>query len=130
MTSAEVRAAQQEPRSTPYTFSSGLTARAHPAIAWLRGALVLAIAAQMITVSALNSADPLTVSWSSLLLGIAPAPLAALAVLAPTGYRKPAIVLALVVLVVAIIGGIKHTGLFFVPELAVLLVATFKAWTE
>ena len=50
---------------------------APPSWAWRRAALFLAGAAQLITISALNSADPLPVTWASLLLAIAPAPLAA-----------------------------------------------------
>jgi hypothetical protein len=36
----------------------------------------------------------------------------------------------LAVLVAGIIGGITHTGLFFVPALVVLAVGTAKLWTE
>jgi len=46
-------------------------AAASPSLAWLKGALLLAGAAQLITISALTSADPLAVTWSSLLLAIA-----------------------------------------------------------
>jgi hypothetical protein len=109
-----------KPGTSAYTRTSGIKPTAQPAIAWLRGALVAAIAAQLITISALTSADPLTVSWSSLWLAIVPAPAAALAVLAPRNLTRPAIVLDLVLLIVGIVGGITHTGLFFVPELLVL----------
>jgi hypothetical protein len=118
------------PETTAYTYTSGMKATSHPSIAWRRGALVLAIAAQLITISALTSADPLTVSWAALLLAISPAPLCALAVLAPHQYVKPASVLAIVVLLVGIIGGVTHTGLFFLPELGVLAYATRKAGAE
>jgi hypothetical protein len=47
-------------------------APAPPSWPWRRGALILAGAAQLITISALTSADPLAVTWSSLLLAIAP----------------------------------------------------------
>jgi len=57
---------------------------ASPSWPWLRAALVLAGAAQLITISAVYSADPLAVSWPAPLLAIAPAPLAAFAV-APVG---------------------------------------------
>jgi hypothetical protein len=117
---------ETRPGTTAYTYSSGIRPLAQPAIAWLRGALVLAIAAQLITVSALTSADPLTASWAALWLAIAPAPVAALAVLAPKRFTRPAIVLDIVVLVVGIVGGITHTGLFFVPELAVLVYAMVR----
>jgi hypothetical protein len=112
---------ESRPGSTAYTYSSGIRPLAQPAIAWLRGGLVLSIAAQMITVSALKSADPLTASWAALWLAIAPAPVAALAVLAPQRFTRMAIVLDIVVLVVGIVGEITHTGLFFVPALAVVV---------
>ena len=56
---------------------------APPSWPWRRAALLLAGAAQLITISALVSADPMAVTWSSLLLAIAPAPLAAAAAFAP-----------------------------------------------
>jgi hypothetical protein len=123
------------PGSTAYTYTSGMRAIEHPAISWLRGALVLAIAGQLITISALTSADPLSVTWSALWLGIAPAPVAAFPVLASAVLRRPElvrplIVLDAVVLVVGIIGGILHTGVYFVPELIVLAIAAVKAWRE
>jgi hypothetical protein len=118
---------ETRPGTTAYTYSSGIRPLAHPSIAWLRGALVAAIAAQVITVSALNSPNfPLAASWASLWLAIAPAPLAAVAVLAPKRFTRPAIVLDMVVLLVGIVGGITHTGLFFVPEFAVLVYAMVR----
>jgi len=47
---------------------------------WRRVALFLAGAAQLITISALVGADPIPATWSSLLLAVAPAPLAVAAV--------------------------------------------------
>jgi hypothetical protein len=118
---------ETRPGTTAYTYSSGIRALQQPAIAWLRGALVLAIAAQLITVSALNSPRyPLVANWATLLMAIAPAPLAALTVLAPKRFTRAAILLDIVVLVVGIVGGITHTGLFFVPELAVLVYAMVR----
>ena len=52
----------------------------HP---WLRGAFLLAGAAQLITISALLSVDPLANTWYSLLLAIAPVLLCATAAFAP-----------------------------------------------
>jgi hypothetical protein len=137
---------QTKPGTTAYTYSTGIKPSAQPSLAWLRGALVLAIGAQLITISALASADPLTVSWAALLLGIAPAPLAALPVLAalpwlapkqlapkqlaPKQYVRPAVILDGVVLVVGIIGGVTHTGLFFLPELAVLVFGAVQLFRE
>jgi len=118
------------PDTSVYTNTSGLKPTAHPGIAWRRGALVLAIGAQLITLSALTSADPLAVSWAALLLAISPAPLCALAVLVPRQYVKPASILAIVVLLVGIIGGVTHTGLFFVPALGILAYATRKDQAE
>ena len=56
---------------------------APPSWPWRRAALFLAGAAQLITISALVRADPIPATWSSLLLAVAPAPLAA-AVFAPS----------------------------------------------
>ena len=97
---------------------------------WRRGAFLLAAAAQLITISALTSADPLAVTWSSLLLAIAPAPLAALAAFAPARVARPAAAVAVVVLVAGIVGGILHTGLFFLPALIALTVGTVMLWGE
>src|SRR6266849_2818383 len=82
---------------------------APPSWAWLRGALILAGAAQLITISAVNSADPLAVTWWSLLLAIAPAPLAAAAAFAPAPASRLAAAAGVLILVAGIAGGILHT---------------------
>ena len=105
-------------------------APAPPSWAWRRGALILAGAAQLITISALTSADPLAVTWASLLLAIAPAPLAAATAFAPAPVNRLAAVIAVLVLVAGAAGGIVHTGLFFVPALVVLAVGSVKLWRE
>jgi hypothetical protein len=105
-------------------------APAPPSWAWRRGALILAGAAQLITISALNSADPLAVTWWSLLLAIAPAPLAAAAAFSPAPLNRLAAVTGVLVLAAGIAGGIMHLGLFFVPALVVLAVGTVKLWRE
>ncbi len=43
---------------------------------WRRATLLASVAAQMITIGALESADPIPASWTALLLGVAPALLA------------------------------------------------------
>jgi len=92
--------------------------------------MLLAGAAQLITISALLSAEPLAVTWWSLLLAIAPAPLAAAATLAPARLNLLAAVAGVVVIIAGIAGGILHIGLFFVPALVVLAVGTVKLWRE
>jgi len=92
--------------------------------------MLLAGAAQLITISALLSAEPLAVTWWSLLLAIAPAPLAAAATLAPARLNLLAAVAGVVVMIAGIAGGILHIGLFFVPALVVLAVGTVKLWRE
>ena len=110
------------------TTSTGLAARRprtttlSPRRPWLLGALLLAAGAQLITISALLSADPLAVTWWSLLLAIAPAPLAALAAFAPATVARAAAAAAIVILVAGIVGGILHTGLLFLPALVVLVI--------
>lgn len=103
---------------------------APPSWAWRRAALFLAGAAQLITISALISSDPLAVTWASLLLAIAPAPLAAVAAFAPAPVNGLAAVIAVLVLVAGIVGSILPTGLFFVPALVVLAVGGVKLWRE
>jgi len=110
--------------------ASPLLAPAPPSWPWRRGALILAGAAQLITISALTSADPLAVTWWSLLLAIAPALLAAAAAFAPVPLSKLAAVAGVVVLIAGIAGGILHIGLFFVPALVVLAVGGVKLWRE
>jgi hypothetical protein len=97
---------------------------------WLRTALILAGAAQLITISALVSADPLAATWSSLLLATAPAPLAAVTAFAPAPVAKPAAVIAVLVLAAGIAGAVLHTGLFFVPAFVVLIVGGLRLWGE
>jgi hypothetical protein len=96
-----------------------------------RGALILAGAAQLITISALNGSYPPAVTWSSLLLAIAPAPLAAVAAFAPARIvRLAAAVVGVVVLVAGMAGGIGLIGVFFIPAAVVLAVAAVKLWRE
>jgi hypothetical protein len=95
---------------------------ASPGRLGLRGALLLAGAAQLITISALVSADPLAATWSALLLAIAPAPVAATMLLVRPPASRLAVIATGAVLVVGIVGGITHTGLFFLPALISLVV--------
>ena len=83
---------------------------APPSWPWRRAALFLAGAAQLITISALVSADPIPATWSSLLLAVAPAPLAAAAAFAPAPVNLLAAVAGIAVLVAGIAGQITHTG--------------------
>ena len=72
-----------------------ITSSAPPTWPWRWTALILAVAAQLITISALVSADPIAATWSSLLLATAPAALAAAAAFAPAAVsRLAAVVLA------------------------------------
>lgn len=93
---------------------------APPSWPWRRAALFLAGAAQLITISALVGVDPPPVTWSSVLLAIAPAPLAAVAAFAPAPVNRLAAVVGVLVLVAGIAGAWPHTGLFFVPALVAL----------
>jgi hypothetical protein len=103
---------------------------APPSWPWRRAVLFLAGAAQLITISALVSADPIIATWSSLLLAVAPAPLAAAAAFAPALVNLLAAAAGIAVLVAGIAGQLTHTGLFFVPALAVLAVGAVKPWHE
>ena len=101
-----------------------------PSWPWLRGAMLLAGAAQLITISALVGADPLASTWASLLLAIAPAPLAAAAAFSPAPAKLFAAVAGAVVLVAGIVGEITHVGVLFLPALVVLIVGTVKLLGE
>jgi hypothetical protein len=113
--------------STPVPRASAPASRG-----WLVGALLLAGAAQLIAISALVGVDPLAVTWWSLLLAIAPAPVLAVATFAPApaSARRLVAVAGLVILVAGIAGGILHTGLFFLPALVVLAFGTVRLWRE
>ena len=127
MTTQNVPAHTSSANGTP---ASPPPVPAPPSWAWRRGALILAGAAQLITISALNSADPIAVTWSSLLLAIAPALFAAAAAFAPAPANRLAAVAGVLVLAAGIAGGIGLTGLFFVPALVVLAVGSFRLWRE
>jgi hypothetical protein len=110
--------------------SATVVSPAPPSWPWRRAALFLAGAAQLITISALVGADPIPATWSSLLLAVAPAPLAAAAAFAPAPVSLLAAVAGIAVLVAGIAGQLTHTGLFFLPALVVLAVAAVKLWRE
>ena len=119
--------------SSETTVAATRTTAAVPALPswpWRRGAMLLAGAAQLITISALVGADPLAATWASLLLAIAPAPLAAAAAFSPAPANRLAAVVAAAVLVAGIVGEITHTGVLFLPALVVLIVAAVKLWGE
>jgi hypothetical protein len=102
--------ADTSPVTSTATSVSPTPVPAPPSWAWRRGALIIAGAALLITISALNSADPLAVTWASLLLAIAPAPLAAAAAFAPAPVNRLAAVIGVLVLVAGIAGSVVHTG--------------------
>jgi hypothetical protein len=118
--------------STPALLISARVAKRAtiPSWPWRRGAMLLAGAAQIITISALLSADPVPATWAMLLLAIAPFPLAAGAAFLPGWLARLTAVAAAIVLLVGIIGAVRHTGLFFVPAFAVMVVAIIKLWRE
>jgi hypothetical protein len=118
------------PATSAVTPASLAQVPAPPSWAWRRAALFLAGAAQLIIISALNSADPLAVTWASLLLAIAPVPLAAAAAFAPAPVNRLAAAVGVLILVAGIAGAIAHTGLFFAPALVMLAVGGVKLWRE
>jgi hypothetical protein len=110
--------------------SATAAASAPPSWPWRRAALFLAGAAQLITISALVGADPIPATWSSLLLAIAPAPLAAAAAFAPAPVNLLAAVAGIAVLAMGSGGQLTHTGLFFLPALVAPAVVAVKLWRE
>jgi hypothetical protein len=121
-----------QPAATPALLTSARVAKRAtiPSWPWRRGAMLLSGAAQLITISALVSADPEPTTWAMLLLAIAPAPLAVGTAFLPARLARLMAVAAAVVLLVGIIGAVRHTGLFFVPAFAVMVVAIIKLWSE
>jgi hypothetical protein len=130
MTTDTSATAQASVPSATSTAARPASKPAPPSWPWMRGALVLAGAAQLITISALTSADPLAATWWSLLLAIAPAPLVAAAAFTPVPANRLLAVAGSVVLLIGIVGGITHISLFFVPALVILVVGAVKLWRE
>ncbi len=114
-------------RSVVTAFASPVRA---PSRLWLRAAFLLAGAAQLITISALVSADPEPATWAMLLLAVAPALLAAAAAFAPAPASLGAIAAAGAAMLVGLIGAASYTGLFFAPAVAALAVGAAKLWRE
>ena len=114
--------------SNPTPSQTGAIVSWPPRRPWLCGAFFLAAAAQLITISALVSVDPLAATWSALLLAIAPAPLTAAAAFAPAPVARIAAAAGVVALVAGIADGVLHTGLFFVPALVVLVIGGLRLW--
>lgn len=110
--------------------SSTVLAAAPPSWPWRRAALLLAGAAQLVTISDLVSAAPLAATWSALLLAIAPAPVAAVAAFAPAPVDLVAAVAGVAVLVVGVIAQVTHIGALFAPALVALAVGAVKLWRE
>ena len=122
---------ETRPAGTPQTAPVSLWGRSTPpSWPWRRGALLLSGAAQLITISALVSVDPLGVTWWSLLLAIAPAPLAAVAAFGPLPVARVVAWAGAVVILAGLIGGVLHTGLFFAPALVVLVIGALKLGRE
>jgi hypothetical protein len=121
--------APASPGSTS-TAARPVPARRAPSRPWRLAALLLAGAAQLITISALLSADPLAATWASLLLAVAPALLAAAARYAPAPVSLLAAVAGVAVLVAGIAGEITHIGLFFLPALVALAIGAVEIWRE
>jgi hypothetical protein len=103
---------------------------APPSWPWRKAALILAGAAQLITISDLVGAARPPVTWAALLLAIAPAPLAAAAAFAPAPANRLAAAAAVVAMAAGLGGAITHTGLFFLPALMLEIVAVTKLWGE
>ena len=116
--------------STATQSASAISAKSARSITerWLFAAFLLAGAAQLITISALVSADPLAATWSALLLAVAPVLLAAAAAFGPRSVARPAAVAAAAALLVGIIGGITHTGPLFIPAFVAGVAGGVSLW--
>jgi hypothetical protein len=85
---------------------------------------------QLITIAALEGADPIPATWTAMLLAVAPAPLALIAAFAPPPAGRLAAPLAVVVLVTGTIGQVTHTAVFFLPALAAMTGAALRLRRE
>jgi hypothetical protein len=123
--------AETAPAATPQTQPESLWRRTTPpSWPWRRRAVLLAGAAQLITIAALVSVDPLGASWWSLLLAIAPAPIAAVAAFGPGAVARVAAWAGAAVILAGLIGGVLHTGLFFTPALIAMVIGAMKLSRE
>jgi hypothetical protein len=115
---------------TPAQSATAISARRPRSVTerWLFAAFLLAGAAQLITISALLSADPIAASWSALLLAVAPVLLTAVAAFGPRTMAMPAAAAAAVALLVGLIGEISHTGPLFIPALVAVVVGGARLW--
>jgi hypothetical protein len=93
---------------------------------WRHWALFLCVGAQLITISALTGSVPVPATWASLLLAVAPIPLATVTAFAPVRIARLLAPLTALVLVVGIIGSITHAGWVFIPGLLVLVVVALR----
>jgi hypothetical protein len=114
-------------RSAPGPFVNPLHA---PARKWMRAAFFFAGAAQLITISALTSADPAPNTWAMLLLAAAPAFVVAAAAFTAAPVNLAAAVVAAAVLLAGLVGAAAYTGWFFAPALAALAVGAVKLWRD
>jgi hypothetical protein len=114
-------------QSTPAPLANPFDA---PARLWMRAAFLFAGAAQLITISALESAVPAPNTWAMLLLAVAPVFLVAAAARTRAPVNGVAAVVAAAVVLVGLIGAAAYTGWFFVPALAALAVGAVKLWRE
>ena len=113
-----------------FTSSSASTAPAAPLEGWKwrRAAFFMAGAAQLITISALISADPIAATWAALLLAIAPAILTAAFAFTKPSTARIAAVAAAGVLVAGIAGSFQHVGPLFLPALIALVIGAVPLW--
>ena len=98
---------------------------------WGRVALFLAGGAQLITIAALlNVTSSVSLTWSSVLLAAAPAPIVAVAAFARPPADLAAAATAIVVMVVGLAGQATHTGPLFAPAIVMLAFAAAKMRKE
>jgi hypothetical protein len=127
MTTSTSSSAERPAGGRPAPFANPFQA---PARLWLRAAFLFAGAAQLITISALVSADPEPNTWAMLLLAVAPVFAVAAAAFTRAPVNTVAAGLAAAVLVIGLVGAAAHTGWFFAPALAALAVGAVKLWRE
>jgi hypothetical protein len=96
---------------------------------WRRAGLLLAGAAQLLTISAVIGVDAPALTWAVLLLAVAPALLAGVAAAAPARTGR-LVVTGTAGILVAGIAGSGRLGLLFLPALVALAGAAAVMWRE
>jgi hypothetical protein len=117
------------PEPIEYTSAyDGGVESAQPHWKWRQAVLFLCVGAQLITISALLGSVPVPETWASVLLAVAPIPLAVPVAFGPTRVARMMVPLLAIALIAGLAGSITHAGWVFVPALVVLAMTAARLW--